>query len=103
MSTTTRVIEIERILVRNIEEMNVFEGPCDIDHVAHTPLVELGLDSLTVTHLRELIAEDFGCDVPATLLGFELDTIRKCAEYVAEHENERPKPSSSFQAAHGAF
>jgi len=44
--------------------------------------LDLGLDSLTAAHLREVITEQFDCEIPEALVGLELDTVRKCAEYI---------------------
>jgi acyl carrier protein len=74
--------QIERGLIAIIEELGL-RAP-DGDY-ANTALIDLGLDSLTVAHLREIIAEDFGCEIPIALLGIQLDTVRSCARYITEH------------------
>ena len=86
-SSEQRIAKIERLLLAVFDELG-FDAP-PVYELATASLIEMGLDSLSVAHLREAIAEDLGCEIPASLFGFELDTIRKCAEYIATHGTRR--------------
>lgn len=58
------------------------------------PLTSMGLDSLTVVELSDLLQESLGISFPATLI-FEYPTVAALANYLAE-EVISPEPSKNY-------
>jgi acyl carrier protein len=84
MNNRLRVAEIEDILVRGVHELRIIEH-VHTEDLRTKPLFELGLDSLSALHLREFVLETFQCDIPESLLRFEIRTLRECAEFVFQN------------------
>lgn len=87
MLTKNQTRDVERVessLIQTILDLRLLFG-VGARELRVAKFLDLGLDSLTAAHLREIIAEEFHCEIPEALVGLELDTVRKCAEYIVKN------------------
>ena len=77
-----------QILISNILQVN--QSQLDWEQ----PLTSMGLDSLTVVELSDLLQDSLGTSFPATLI-FEYSTVEALANYLAK-EVLSPQPSANY-------
>lgn len=53
-----------------------------------TPILSLGIDSISFTQLRADVAKKYGVDVPMTFLGEDTLTLSELAEFTVEKAKE---------------
>ena len=90
-------MRVANILIQNISELSGIEGN-EIE--VQTNLFRIGLDSLILMRLRQIIQKEFDIDIEMSRFHSEVDTIEKLASYICENssfidENQAVGPSHS--------
>ncbi|WP_370333193.1 acyl carrier protein [Mycolicibacterium hippocampi] len=71
------------------DALRVSQDGIDVDQ----PLIEQGLDSLTMVEIRAVMEKSFGVELPAALLWEQPPTVVQLADCIlAQHSGGRPKP-----------
>ncbi|WP_027390131.1 non-ribosomal peptide synthetase [Chrysiogenes arsenatis] len=91
---TTQVVASHEVpdIVRSLVHMvNVVSGRNISEHDVDSNLFELGLDSLMLIQLRDTVNRDYGVTLELSHLMEQANTLRKVAQFAADHSMPRAK------------
>nr|AKE48477.1 putative water-soluble melanin synthase [Inonotus obliquus] len=98
-STKIAVPAVEKSLTRSLQKILGLSSS-DVDNLdSSTPVLSLGIDSISFTQLRADVSESFEVDLPMTFLGEETLTLADLAEFIVEAAREQSGSETSDQAA----
>nr|WGJ61594.1 polyketide synthase 1 [Sanghuangporus sanghuang] len=83
-TTKIAIPAVEKTLTRSLQKILGLSSS-DVENLdSSTPILSLGIDSISFTQLRADVSENYEVDLPMTFLGEETLTLAEVAEFIVE-------------------